>query len=206
MLLLMVFMFILAGNIMDMLRPAMTSACRRLVKCSYVKLLSVNSAALALLAMAGYTDFRSLGLILSTVPMTDSRAVYGADRCELAGNFASAGADAAATAAAAAGPGRRLSSCSDVAAARSIRTVIVIFTEFVVFTDVFIVVVGVSVDVRRSQSRPKGGRPRQSIAAARASRQPSRGRPSRSCCCSAFGGARVEQACRETPEGDIHTV
>jgi len=137
--------------------------------------------------------------------MADSRAVNGSDKYELAGNAPSVGADAAATAAAAAGPGRRLSSCSDVAA-RSIRTVIVIFTEVVVFTDVFVVVGGVSVDVRRSQSRPKGGRPRQSIAAAAASRQPSRGRPSRSCCCSAFGGARVELACRDTPTGDICTV
>lgn len=200
-------MFILAGSIIDMLRPAMTSACRRLVNCSYVKLLSVNSAALALLAMAGYTDFRSLGLILSTVPMADSRAVYSGDRHELSGNAAIAGADAAATAAAAAGLGRRLSSCSDVAAARSIRTVIVIFTDVVVFTDVLVVVGGFSaVDVRRSQSRPKGGRPRQSIAAAAASREPSRGRPSRSCCCSAFGGARVELACRDAPVGNNRTV
>lgn len=73
----MVLMFMLAGSIIDMLRPAITSACRRLVSCSYVKLLSVNSAALALLAMAGYTVFRSLGLILSTVPIADGRAGDG---------------------------------------------------------------------------------------------------------------------------------
>lgn len=156
MLLLMVFIFILAGSIMDILRPAITSACRRFVSCSYVKLLSVNSAALALLAMAGYTDLRSLGLILSTVPMTDSRA-DGNDSDRRGRVGGSGAADAAATAATTPGPERRFSSCS-VAAARPIRNVNVIFTVVV-----FVFISGgggaVVVDVRRSHGRLNGSRP-----------------------------------------------
>jgi len=131
--------------------------------------------------------------------MAGGRTGNGADRLKREDGATRAGADTAATAAATAGPGWRLSSCCDVAA-RPIRTVIVIFTEVVVLIG------GVSVDVRLSHSRPTGGRPQQSIAATTASRQPSRGRPSRNCSCSAFGGAPVELTCRDTPTGEIYTV
>jgi len=145
--------------------------------------------------------------------MADNRADGNdSDRRGRAGG--SGAADAAATAATAPGPERRFSSCS-VAAARPIRTVIVIFTVVVFFTDdVFLFInsgggsgggaVVVVVDVRRSHGRPNGSRPWQSKAAAAASRQPSRGRPSRSC--SAFGGAHFELACRDTPTGEMFTV
>jgi len=135
--------------------------------------------------------------------MADSRADGNdSDRRGRAGG--SGAADAAATAATTPGPGRRFSSCS-VAAARPIRTVIVIFTVVV-----FVFISGgggggaVVVDVRRSHGRPNGSRPWQSIAAAAASRQPSRGRPSRSC--SAFGGVHFELTCRDTPTGEFFTV
>jgi len=143
--------------------------------------------------------------------MADSRTDGNdSDRRGRAGG--SGAADATATAATTPVPERRFSSCS-VAAARPIRTVIVIFTVVVFLPDdVFVFISGgggggavvVVVDVRRSHGRPNGSRPWQSIAAAAASRQPSRGRPSRSC--SAFGGVHFELACRDTPTGEIFTV